>query len=189
MAVNVSPRHRLTLTTEADVRAMYRDLKGETFVGTYVGNWESTRSRMSLVRQIISPSQLGQQLHTKLSHIAERLKDQVWKGFIPDGSSWKFYATLDVEHEIGDSGLCTIERFDVFRISEQLREYASRLGVSITITMVRDMLLATTHRHTSYRSLICQNYVGRSFADQVHYLIPSKMFRRKSQANHQGVSF
>lgn len=160
-------RHRLT---EADVLATYRVLRGETFVGTYVSNWESTRSRMPSVRQIICPSQLDQQLHAKLSRIVERLEGQVWKGFLPDGSSWKFYANLNEEHEIGDSGLCTIVDFDVFRISEQLREYASRLGVSITITMVRGMLDNTD---TSYRTLICQNYVIRSFTDQVHYLIPS----------------
>ena len=119
------------------VRALYADLKGETFVGTYIQDKTSRYSRMPQLRQVIKSSQLGQELHTTLSRIEEQLEGQVWKGFVSDGSSWNFYVTLEGKHEIGESGLCTIKDFELFPVTENRTGYASGLGVSITLTMVR----------------------------------------------------
>ena len=136
---------RSRLTTEETVRALYEELKGKAFVGTYVEDWESPSSPMPALRQVITvpQTQLGQQLHTRMSHINEQLEGQVWKGFVLSGSRWKFYVTLDGDHEIGDTGLCEIKAFEVFPVSEHYHQYASGLGVSITVTMVRGMLVGS----------------------------------------------
>ena len=125
-------------TTEEDVSVLYRDLKGETFVGEYVKDFESMVSRRPQLRQVIASKQLEQKLEMKLKDIQRRLEGQVWKGFRydEDGSSWEFYATLDGEHCIGEYGLSTIRDFQVFHLKDSYA-YESQLGVSISVTMVR----------------------------------------------------
>lgn len=125
-------------TTEEAVSALYQDLKGETFVGIYVKDFESWVSRRPQLRRVVESSQLGQKLEAKLKYIERRLEGQVWKGFCSDaaGSSWKFYVTLDGEHSIGEYGPSTIKDFKVFQLKDSSL-YKSQLGVSINITMVR----------------------------------------------------
>lgn len=124
-------------TTEEDVDALYQELIGETFVGTYTNDWKSNYSLKPQSRQIIESSQLGQHLHQKLKDIEGRLEGQVWKGFVSSWGNWKFYVTLKGEHEIGESALIVIRDFEVFQLSERRNQYESGLGVSITVTMVR----------------------------------------------------
>ena len=141
--------------TEEDVRELYQELCGETFRGTYVNDWHSSYSLKPQLRQIIEPTHLGQRLHAKLKNIEGRLQDKVWRGFIPSADTWRFYVTLNGEHEIGDSGLTRIRDFDVFQLSERRDRYKSGLGVSITVTMVRCVRGQLTHALSSRRRWKC----------------------------------
>ena len=122
--------------TEEEITKLYGDLKGEEFDGTYTDTWESRYSREPQLRDVIETSRLGRHLDEKLSNIHRKLEGQAWKGFIPNpnGEGWKFYVILVGKHDIGAYGKCTIKDFEVFPITEQ-RQYASRMGISITIAM------------------------------------------------------
>ena len=133
--------------TEEDVYALYQELRGEEFHGTYVDDWKSSYSLNPQLRQIIQPTELGQSLHAKLRDIERLLQEKVWRGFIPSADTWRFFVTLKGKHKIGDSGLTRIQDFDVFKVSERRDRYESGLGVSIIVTMVRYTRGQQLHTH------------------------------------------
>ena len=118
-----------------EVEQLYAGLVGMTFDGTHTGSWESEHSLDPQPRDVIVTPKLEEQLQKKLTNMDERLEGQVWKGFIPNGSGWKFFVILDGEQNIGDAGRYTIIRCEIFTITEQRQKYASRMGVSITLKL------------------------------------------------------
>lgn len=136
--------------TEEGVRALYQELIGETFFGTYVDDWKSSYSLKPQSRQIIEPSRLGRRLHAKLRNIEGRLQEKVWRGFVFSRGTLRFYVTLNGDHEIGESALTMIRDFEVFQLSERRDRYESGLGVSITVTMVRGLCGQQLHTLVSH---------------------------------------
>ena len=121
--------------TEEEVVQLYDALRGRTFKGTNRGIWQSRNSWDPQIREVIATPQLEGELQRTLMAVKDRLEGQlqVWRGFVPHKMGWKFYVVLDGEQNDGDEGLYTIKDFEVVRITRQCQEYASLLGVSITL--------------------------------------------------------
>ena len=119
--------------TEEEVVQLYDSLKGRKFKGTNWGIWQSRNSLDPQIREVIATTQLEEELQRTLTAVKDRLEGQVWRGFVPHEMGWKFYVVLDGKQNAGDEGLYTIKDFEVFRITRQGQEYASLMGVSITL--------------------------------------------------------
>ena len=122
----------MAITEEEGVQ-LYDTLRGRTFKGTNRGIWQSRNSWDPQTREVIATPQLRRGTQRTLTAVKDRLEGQVWRGFVPHEMGWKFYVVLDGEQNDGDEGLYTIKDFEVFRITRQCQEYASLMGVSITL--------------------------------------------------------
>ena len=124
--------------TEEEVVQLYDALRGRTFRGTNRGTWQSRNSWDPQIREVIATPQLEGELQRTLTAVKDRLEGQVWRGFVPHVMGWKFYVVLDGEQNEGDEGRYTIKDFEVFHITRQCQEYASLMGVSITLKVEQD---------------------------------------------------